>query len=157
MLDRIDQNIFLKNFFKDYEKTNRKGFRALFGNDVDKTIDDLTEKLIYAMKERPEFFTYVVDGENLVDKDEVRIPIHESTTLLAMLSYFRNKVREIQLQTNIFGVVPEHLQDIIGALQTKYDEMKAKEKEEEERKRLIYLEKKEREEYERLRKKYGGQ
>ncbi len=157
MLDRIDQRIFLKKFFKDYEKSNRKGFRALFGNDVDKTIDDITEKLIYAMKDNPKFFTYVCDSESLVDKDEVRIPIHESTTLLAMISYFRNKCREIQLQTNIFGVIPEHLQDILGALQTKYDEMKAKEEEEEEKKRLIELEKKEREEYERLKKKYGGQ
>ena len=99
----------------------------------------------------------VGNDESFIDKDEVRIPIHESTTLLAMLSYFQNKAREIQYQTNIFGVVPEHLQDIIGALRTKYDEMKAKEEEEEERKRLIELEKKEREEYERLKKKFGGQ
>jgi len=154
MLDRIDQNIFLKNFFKGYEKANRKGFRALFGNDVDKTIDDLTEKLIYAMKERPEFFTFVVDGENLVDKDEVRIPIQDSNTLAAMLSYFERKKCEIERES-LFGI-PEFLQNIIGVLQTKYSEVKAKEQEEFEKKRLIELEKKEREEYERLKKKYGN-
>lgn len=157
MLDTIDQRVFLKQFFKEYEKSNRKGFRALFGNDVDGTIDDLTEKLIYVLKENPKFFTYICNGESLFDKDEVRIPIRESTTLLAMLSYFKSKAREIQYQSSFFEAVPEHLQDIIGVLQTKYDEMKAKEEEEEERKRLIELEKKEREEYERLRKKYGGQ
>ena len=155
MLDRIDQRIFLKNFFKDYEKSNRKGFRALFGNDVDKTIDDLTEKLIYAMKERPEFFTYVCDGESLVDKDEVRIPIQDSNTLAAMLSYFERKKYEIRRES-LFGT-PEFLQDIIGVLQTKCNEVKAKEQEEFEKKRLIELEKKELEEYERLKKKYGGQ
>jgi len=154
MLDRIDQNIFLKNFFKGYEKANRKGFRALFGNDVDKTIDDLTEKLIYAMKERPEFFTFVVDGENLVDKDEVRIPIQDSNTLAAMLSYFERKKCEIERES-LFGI-PEFLQNIIGVLQTKYSEVKAKEQEEFEKKRLIELEKKEREENERLKKKYGN-
>lgn len=156
MLDRIDQRIFLKNFFKDYEKTHKKGFRALFGNYVDEIIDDLTEKLVYAMKDRPEFFTYVCDGESLVDNDEVRIPIQDSQTLRAMLSYFRNKSRELQLETHTFGVVPEPLQSIIGILETKYDEMKAKEDEEAERKRLIAYEKKEREEYERLKKKYEG-
>lgn len=155
MLDRIDQRIFLKNFFKDYEKTHKKAFRFLFGNEIDGAIDDLTEKLIYAMKENPKFFTYVVEGESLVDNDEVRIPIPDSRTLRAILSYYHNKTREIQLETNIFGVVPEPLQNIIGILQTKYDEMKAKEDEEAERKRLIELEKKELEEYERLKKKYG--
>jgi hypothetical protein len=155
MLDTIDQKNFLKNFFKDYERTHRKGFRSLFGNNVDEVIDDLTEKLIYVMKDNPKFFTYVCNGEIFIDKDEVRIPVHESTTLLAMISYFRNKACEIQRETNIFGVIPEHLQGIIGALQTKYDEMKAKEEEEEERTRLIEFEKKEREEYERLKKKYG--
>lgn len=153
MLDRIDQRIFLKNFFKDYEKSHKKAFRFLFGNDVDKTIDDLTEKLIYAMKERPEFFTYVVEGESFVDSDEVRIPIQDSNTLVAMLSYFERKRCEMQRES-LFGV-PEFLQNIIGILQTKYSEVKAKEQEEFEKKRLIELEKKEREEYERLKKKYG--
>ena len=154
MLDRIDQRIFLKNFFKDYEKSNKKSFRALFGNSVDEAIDDITEKLIYAMKERPGFFTYVCDGESLFDKDEVRIPIPDSITLYAILSFYKTKRLEIQRESHIPFFTPKYLQDIIGVLETKYDEMKAKEDEEEERQRLIELEKKEREEYERLKKKF---
>lgn len=152
MLDSIDQRIFLKNFFSDYEKTHKKSFRFLFGNEINKAIDDLTEKLVCAMKERPEFFNYVC--EVLVDKDEVRIPIQDSETLMAMLSYFKSKKLKIQRETGL-SYVPESLQDIIGALQTKYSEMKAKEEEELEKQRLIELEKKELKEYERLKKKYG--
>lgn len=155
MLDRIDQRIFLKNFFKDYEKTYKKSFRALFGNHVDEVIDDITEKLIYAMKERPEFFTYVCDGESLVDKDEVRIPIPDSMTLYAILSFYRTKRLELQREAPVYDVTLKYLQDIIGILETKYNEMKAKEDEEVERQCLIELEKKELEEYERLKKKYG--
>ena len=159
MLDTIDQNIFLKNFLADFVKkhgdTTWSGRRYIINSDESASL--LVDKLVDAMRENPKFFTYVCNGESLFDKDEVRIPIHESITLLAMLSYFKDKAREIQYQSSFFEAVPEHLQNIIGILQTKYDEMKAKEEEEEERKRLIELEKKEREEYERLRKKYGGQ
>lgn len=149
MLDKIDQRIFLKKFFSDYVKSHKKIFIFLFGNEINEAIDDLTEKLLYAMKEKPEFFNYVC--ETLVDKDEVRIPIHDINTLSAMLFYFKRKKREIQLETESL-YTPEFLQDIINVLQTKYSEMKAKEEEELKKQYIV----EERKLYERLKKVWGN-
>lgn len=156
MLDRIDQNIFLKNFLLDFVKkhgdTTWSGRRYIINSDESASL--LVDKLIDAMKERPQFFTFVVEGDGPVGEGEIKIPVKNSASILPMLSYFKNKRREIEME-HFF--TPQELKDLIGLLQTKYDELDEKEKEEAERKRLIELEKKEREEYERLKKKYGGQ
>ncbi len=156
MLDRIDQNIFLKNFLADFVKkhgdTTWSGRRYIINSDESASL--LVDELIDAMKECQHFFNFVVEGSGPVGKDVLQIPVKDAASILPMLSYFRNKRREIELE-HFFA--PQELKDLIGLLQTKYDELDKKEKEEEERKRLIYLEKKEREEYERLKKKYGGQ
>ena len=156
MLDRIDQNIFLKNFFKEFVKKHgdvRWSGRS-YTIDSNEAADLLVDELIDAMKEHPQFFTFVVEGDGPVGEGELKIPVKNAASILPMLSYFRNKRREIELE---HFYAPQELKDLIGLLQTKYNELDEKEKEEEERKRLIYLEKKEREEYERLKKKYGGQ
>lgn len=156
MLDRIDQNIFLKNFFADFVKKHgdiRWSGRSYTINS-NESANLLVDELIDAMKEHPQFFTFVVEGGGPVGEGELKIPVKSAASILPMLSYFRNKRREIEME---HFYTPQELKDLIGLLQTKYNELDEKEKEEEERKRLIYLEKKEREEYERLRKKYGGQ
>lgn len=156
MLDRIDQNIFLKNFLLDFVKKHGdvtwSGRRYIINSDESASL--LIDNLIDAMKEHPQFFTFVVEGEGPIGEGEIRIPVKNAESILMMLSYFNNKRREIEME-HFFA--PQQLKDLIGLLQTKYNELDKKEKEEEERKRLIYLEKKEREEYERLKKKYGGQ
>lgn len=155
MLDKIDQNIFLKNFLADFvKKYGNVGWSGRkYIIDSNESAGLLVDKLIDAMKEHPKFFTFVVEGDGPVGEDEIRIPVKNSESILPMLSYFKNKRREIELE-RFFA--PDELKNLIGLLQTKYNELDEKEKEELEKRRLIELEKKEREEYERLKKKYGN-
>jgi len=142
MLDKFDQNNFLKDFFKNFLREQGN----IFGNyTITKgNINFLVDKLLDAMNNKKNFFNYYTEYSPVKEKI-IELPYSSSKDI--------EKI--IQALYIMHGYNPALLEEpLINLLRTKYKEMKEQEEKEAEKQRKIEEEKREFEAYQRLKLKY---